>query len=100
MERARGVEQTAVRDLEFHRAIAKATHNPLYLVLHDVIGDALIEVRRGNHARGGREDAIESHRKIVEYIAAHEQAKSMMRHHLQVVEQIWESTMAGSSGSD
>ncbi len=102
MERARGVEQAAVRDLEFHRAIAKATHNPLYLVLHDAIGDALMEVRRANHARGGRTDAIESHRKIVQFISAQdtEQAKSTMRHHLEMVEQIWESTVAETEGSD
>ena len=102
MERARGVEQTAVRDLEFHRAIATATHNPLYLVLHDAIGDALMEVRRANHASGGRTDAIESHRKIVQFISAQdaEQAKSTMRHHLETVEQIWESTVAETEVSD
>lgn len=91
MENARGVEQSALCDLEFHRAIGRATHNPLYLVLHDAMGDALIEVRRANHAGRGREDAVESHRKIVACIAAHDRkgAETAMRRHLEVVEEIW-----------
>jgi GntR family transcriptional repressor for pyruvate dehydrogenase complex len=91
MENARSVEQTALRDLDFHRTIANATHNPLYLVLHDAIGDALIEVRRTNHAGRGRADAVESHRRIVESIAAHDRAaaEEAMRRHLEAVEAIW-----------
>jgi GntR family transcriptional repressor for pyruvate dehydrogenase complex len=94
MERADGFEEAALRDLEFHRAIARATHNPFYLVLHDAIGDALVAVRRENHARGGREDAVESHRQIIEHIAAHDRpaAEAAMRHHLEIVEKIWATT--------
>jgi len=93
MENARGVEQAAQRDLDFHRAIAQATHNPLYLVLHDAIGDALIEVRRANHARGGGAEAVESHRAIVHGIAAHDRegAEAAMRRHLAAVERLWET---------
>ena len=93
MERSRGFEQAAQRDLDFHRAIAAATHNPLYLVLHDAIGDALIEVRRANHSHGGRKEAIESHRAIVARIAAHDRAgtEKAMRAHLDAVEELWES---------
>lgn len=93
MERARGVEQAARRDLDFHRAIAVATHNPLYLVLHDAIGDALIEVRRTNHKRGGRVEAVKAHRVIVECIAAHDRsgAEVAMRRHLEAVEALWEA---------
>lgn len=98
MEHARGPEQAALRDLDFHRAIAKATRNPFFLVLHDAIGDALVAVRRDNHARGGREDAVDSHRQIVDGIAAHDRpaAEAAMRHHLEVVEQIWSATHESS----
>lgn len=98
MEHARTFEQAALRDLDFHRAIATATRNPFYLVLHDAIGDALIEVRRANHARGGRENAVESHRQIVDCIAAHDRpaAEAAMRNHLEVVEKIWTTTHEGS----
>lgn len=91
MEHAKSVDQAALRDLDFHRAIATATRNPFYLVLHDAIGDALVAVRRENHARGGREEAVESHRQIIDCIVAHDRpgAESAMRHHLEVVERLW-----------
>lgn len=94
MERARGVEQAAQRDLDFHRPVAQATRNPLYLVLHDAIGEALIEVRRASLARGGGAEATESHSAIVKCIAAHNRkgAESAMRRHLEAVEQLWERT--------
>lgn len=99
MEHARSPDQAALRDLDFHRAIATATLNPFYLVLHDAIGDALVAVRRENHARGGREDAVESHRQIVDSIAAHDRAaaEAAMRHHLETVEQIWSTTHESSA---
>jgi GntR family transcriptional repressor for pyruvate dehydrogenase complex len=100
MERADGFEDAALRDLEFHRAIAGATHNPFYLVLHDAIGDALVAVRRENHARGGREDAVASHRQIIEHVAAHDRpaAEAAMRHHLEIVEKIWATTHEDAEG--
>jgi GntR family transcriptional repressor for pyruvate dehydrogenase complex len=104
MEHAKSVDQAALRDLDFHRAIATATRNPFYLVLHDAIGDALVAVRRENHARGGREDAVASHRQIVDCIVAHDRrgAEAAMRHHLEVVERLWTTShdtaqTAGSS---
>ena len=98
MEHARSVEQTALCDLDFHRAIARATRNPLHLVLHDAIGEALIAVRRENHARGGRDNAVEAHRQIVAGIAAHDRpaAEAAMRSHLEVVEKIWTTSHEGA----
>lgn len=98
MEHAGTFEEAALRDLDFHRAIATSTRNPFYLVLHDAIGDALVAVRRENHARGGREDAVESHRQIVDRIAAHDRpaAEAAMRRHLEVVEKIWMTAHEGS----
>src|SRR4051794_5481646 len=46
METDDDVEAAALHDVEFHRAIARGTHNELYLLLLDSIGDALLEVRR------------------------------------------------------
>src|SRR5262245_49865030 len=42
------VDEPALRDLEFHRAIARATNNELYVILMDTIGRSLIDVRREN----------------------------------------------------
>jgi len=94
MGRDHGVEATAQNDLSFHREIARATHNPLYLVLHDAIGDSLIDVRRSNMAYGGLEEAMESHGRILERIAAHNSsgARAAMRQHLEAVDHRWKAT--------
>ena len=87
MKRSHEVESTAQRDLAFHRSIARATHNVLYLVLHDAIGEALLDVRRSNLTYGGLREAMESHRLILECIAAHDRVGAMeaMRLHLEAV---------------
>ena len=46
------LDKSVEHDLAFHRAIATATHNELFLVLHDSMGEMLIEVRRRNLSRG------------------------------------------------
>ena len=45
------LEKSVGHDLAFHRAIATATHNELFLVLHDSMGEMLLEVRRRNLSR-------------------------------------------------
>jgi GntR family transcriptional repressor for pyruvate dehydrogenase complex len=94
MEGTSDVDEAAQCDLEFHRAIANATHNPLYLVLHDAIGEALMDVRRANLSHGGGEEAATSHRSILARIAAHDRAaaEEAMRSHLEAVEMLWEAT--------
>jgi GntR family transcriptional repressor for pyruvate dehydrogenase complex len=91
MEAEEGVDAASVHDVEFHRAIARATHNELHLLLLDSIGDAQIEIRRENLAGGSRADTIASHREILDRIAAHdpEGARAAMRAHLENVEQHW-----------
>ena len=98
MERAHEVESSAQHDLAFHRAIARATHNALYLVLHDAIGHVLIDVRRANLAHGGVAEAIESHRLILEHIAAHDRegAREAMRRHLEAVAAQFHRTQTSS----
>jgi len=39
------VEASANLDVEFHQALAVATHNPLFIILLDSIGDMLLEIR-------------------------------------------------------
>jgi GntR family transcriptional repressor for pyruvate dehydrogenase complex len=85
------VEEASLRDLEFHRMIARATHNELYLVLMDSIGESLIEVRRENLRGGSAEETLHLHRRILERIIAHdvEAAREAMSEHLDNVEEIW-----------
>jgi GntR family transcriptional repressor for pyruvate dehydrogenase complex len=85
------VEAASLHDLEFHRAIARATHNELYLVLLDSIGRALIDIRRENLSAGSGDETVRLHRAILDRIAAGDVsgARSAMSQHLDSVEQFW-----------
>jgi GntR family transcriptional repressor for pyruvate dehydrogenase complex len=80
-------------DLAFHRAIASATHNELFGVLHDSIGEMLVEVRRRNLALGPpeRRRVIDMHTTIRDCIAEHDPAAAQqaMRDHLDHVAATW-----------
>jgi GntR family transcriptional regulator, transcriptional repressor for pyruvate dehydrogenase complex len=87
------LEASVQIDLEFHRAVATATHNDLFLVLHDSIGEMLVEVRRRNLSRGREERrlVVKMHRRIHDAIAAHDPAAAQeaMRDHLGQVKATW-----------
>jgi GntR family transcriptional repressor for pyruvate dehydrogenase complex len=86
------VERASRLDLEFHRAIAKATRNELYLLLLDSIGEALLEVRRGNLQTGAGDETLRAHRAILDAIRARDPdgARDAMATHLDQVERHWE----------
>jgi GntR family transcriptional repressor for pyruvate dehydrogenase complex len=90
------LEASVQIDLEFHRAVATATHNDLFLVLHDSIGEMLVEVRRRNLSRGRDERrlVVRMHRRIHDAIAAHDPvaAQEAMRDHLGQVRATWGDT--------
>jgi GntR family transcriptional regulator, transcriptional repressor for pyruvate dehydrogenase complex len=90
------LEASVQIDLEFHRAVATATHNDLFLVLHDSIGEMLVEVRRRNLSRGRDERrlVVKMHRRIHDAIAAHDPAAAQeaMRDHLGQVRATWGDT--------
>jgi GntR family transcriptional repressor for pyruvate dehydrogenase complex len=78
-------EQVSEADVEFHRAIARAAENELYLVLVDSLGDVLMEIRRATLARPGRADAaIAQHGRVVDALLRRdvEGAVDAMREHL------------------
>jgi GntR family transcriptional regulator, transcriptional repressor for pyruvate dehydrogenase complex len=94
------VEAASLLDLEFHRAIARATDNELYLLLLDSIGEALLEVRRGNLQTGAGTETVRCHWEIFERIAARDSggARKAMAGHLDHVERHWtESQPAGAT---
>ena len=78
-------------DLEFHRRIARATHNELFLLLLDSIGSSLIDIRRSNFASGSIPMTLDQHEAILERIAAHdaEGARGAMNAHLDSVASFW-----------
>jgi GntR family transcriptional repressor for pyruvate dehydrogenase complex len=92
MEVALGqVDEAAQLDVEFHRLIAHATQNHLYLVLLDSIGNAQLEIRRSNIGAGHGMETVRQHRAILAGIAAGdpERASAAMSKHLDTVERFW-----------
>jgi GntR family transcriptional regulator, transcriptional repressor for pyruvate dehydrogenase complex len=92
------LEVCAQADLAFHRALALATHNELFLMLHDSMYAPLIEVRRHNLARGvtRRRKTVTAHRKILSAVRHGDagQAAAMMREHLGEVRRGWSETVS------
>lgn len=92
MEREVGdVEAAARDDLEFHRVIARATQNDLYLILMDSIGGILIDIRRENLASGSTPMTLGQHEAVLERIAARDPAgaREAMAAHLEGVARWW-----------
>jgi GntR family transcriptional repressor for pyruvate dehydrogenase complex len=86
------VEKVSVLDVEFHRLVAQATHNGLFVVMLDAIGDVLLDVRRATMGiRGRPARGLEHHRLILKHIVAREpeQAREAMRLHLEDSERAW-----------
>jgi DNA-binding FadR family transcriptional regulator len=85
------VEAAARDDLEFHRVIARATHNELYLVLLDSIGGSLIDIRRDNLGSGSAPATLEQHADVLDRIEAHDPAgaRAAMAAHLDGVAAWW-----------
>jgi GntR family transcriptional regulator, transcriptional repressor for pyruvate dehydrogenase complex len=87
-------------DVEFHRRIAAATHNELYLLMLDAIADSLLEIRRSTFRLPGRPSvALSAHRAIADRIAAADArgARAAMNDHLRDVETVWERYQAAQS---
>jgi GntR family transcriptional repressor for pyruvate dehydrogenase complex len=97
MQREAGDVAAAARDdLEFHRMIALATHNDLFLLLMDSIGSSLIDIRRENLGSGAAPETLSQHERVLERIAAHdvEGARSAMSAHLDGVATVWKQQRA------
>jgi len=106
MERERAdVEAAARDDLEFHRVIAGATQNDLYLLLMDSIGAALIDIRRENLGSGSAPMTLSQHESVLDRVAAGdaEGAREAMAAHLEGVADWWRkhqhaTPLAGTTG--
>jgi GntR family transcriptional repressor for pyruvate dehydrogenase complex len=94
------VEAAALDDLEFHRTIARTTHNELYLVLMDSIGSALIDIRRENLGSGSAAFTLEQHAAILDRIANRdpEGARRAMAEHLEGVAE-WHQRQRAAVGA-
>ncbi len=96
------VEALARDDLEFHRLIASATHNELYLLLLDSIGSSLIDIRRSNLGSGSTPMTLKQHQAILERIAERdpEGARAAMNTHLEGVASFWRAHLEGAPAAE
>jgi GntR family transcriptional repressor for pyruvate dehydrogenase complex len=95
------LEKTSELDVAFHRAVARATGNELFVVLLDSIGPALLQTRRATLAIPHRPTiVVEQHRQILEGIGAHDPviARASMEAHLVSVERAWRTRQRALSG--
>jgi GntR family transcriptional repressor for pyruvate dehydrogenase complex len=90
------LEAAARDDLEFHRAIARATQNDLYLVVLDSIGSTLIDIRRQNIRSGSMPTTVGQHVQILESITTRDAAgaRDAMATHLEGVAAWWREHIA------
>jgi len=95
------VEAAARDDLEFHRVIARATQNDLYLLLMDSIGSTLIDIRRENLGSGAAPMTLSQHEQVLERIAARNAAgaRAAMAAHLEGVAVWWRAHMADGAAT-
>jgi len=99
-ERPADVDYTSMADVEFHRTLATLTHNPLFTILLDAIGDVLLEVRVETMTIPGRPSkGLDAHRDILAQVAAAnpEGARLAMREHLAESERLWRELGHGVS---
>jgi GntR family transcriptional repressor for pyruvate dehydrogenase complex len=78
-----------IHDIRFHRAIARASNNPILTAFMEAISGALYEERqRVAGTRENRTKALELHREIYQAIRSHdpEAARRAMRSHLRLAE--------------
>jgi GntR family transcriptional repressor for pyruvate dehydrogenase complex len=86
------VEAASALDVEFHRAVAVASHNPLFLLVLDSIEPVLLRVRRRTLGVPGRpERAIDAHGKVLDRIRHRDPAgaEAAMYEHLEESRRAW-----------
>lgn len=86
------LEAASRADVAFHRAVAESTHNELYPIMLDSIGDVLLEIRRATLGLAGRtKKGLTAHRRILRRIEEREPtgARDAMRAHLRDSQRAW-----------
>jgi GntR family transcriptional repressor for pyruvate dehydrogenase complex len=102
MAGTRDRESFATSDVDFHTALAMATHNELFVLLLDSISDVMLETRRtGYDVPGTPERGLKYHRAIFDQITAGdpEEARRAMREHLAEGEETLRKALGSSISS-
>jgi GntR family transcriptional regulator, transcriptional repressor for pyruvate dehydrogenase complex len=91
------LEWVSQADVDFHRTLAELTHNELYVIMLDSIGDVLLEIRRATLGVTGRPlKGLRAHRKILRAVERHDPAaaREAMRVHLADSATVWQTSAA------
>src|SRR5262245_58955030 len=86
------IEKHSLIDVEFHRALARMTHNELFLIMLDSIGPVMLEIRRATfNLPNDALKAYEEHMRIIDAVARRDpqSAREAMRQHLENAERDW-----------
>lgn len=89
------LQSASAADVEFHRALARATGNRLFGVMMDAISDVLVGIRNATLGSPGRVlGGVEFHRAILRCVAAHDVAgaREAMQVHLDDARTAWLAT--------
>ncbi|WP_254512899.1 FadR/GntR family transcriptional regulator [Anatilimnocola floriformis] len=84
---ANSLEECIEADIAFHRALAAATNNPLFVLLLETVAQLLRESRRRTLTQSGTQLAWEEHVKIYQTVAQHDPAaaREAMRQHMRLI---------------
>lgn len=99
---AQNRETAAQADVDFHRTLAQATENELYLIMLDSIRDLLLENRRATMGVSGRiAKGARAHQRIYQAVAAGdvEGARDAMRRHLEDSLRAWKRLQRNANAS-
>ncbi|WP_440708216.1 FadR/GntR family transcriptional regulator [Herbiconiux sp. YIM B11900] len=91
------------RDVEFHAAIARASHNTAYAAALDAVASTLVEIRRAtDEVPGAIEQAVIEHGHIARYILDGNQAaaRAAMTMHIQTAFQTLSAAREAERGAD
>ncbi len=82
---AKTPESQIEADIEFHRILAEATGNPIYLFLMDALAELLRESRRKTIGLGGVQPALAGHQAVLKAVQKRDPkaARSAMLEHVQ-----------------
>lgn len=85
---AENLAEQVEADIQFHRALAAATGNPLFVLVLETVAQLLRESRRRTISQSGAALALSEHRGILETVARRDAAaaRAAMQQHLALVE--------------
>ncbi len=82
--RARTIDEAIETDMRFHRSLAEATRNPIFILLFETLSRLLRGSQRKSYREAGIEHALDPHIGIIEAVKNHDElaARAAIVHHI------------------